>query len=136
MKKNLKVEDLMDRVFLSFDPATPVREAVEMLFSKRLFGACVADSDNTVLGILSVRKCIDLYKKALRENSPGKVESATVMDVLYDDFNTIPKTTGVAEAAQLFIDTEFRRMPVVDEGMLVGQLTRRDIIRVIHLFSK
>ena len=136
MKKNLKVEDLMDRVFLSFDPETSVQNAVETLHKKRLFGGCVADREGKVLGILSEKKCIDLYEKAAEQKSPSIIEKATVMDIMYDHFKTIPKTTGIAEAAQIFLETEFRRLPVVDNDVLVGQITRRDIIRVIDLFSK
>jgi CBS domain-containing protein len=135
MKKNLKVEDIMDRVFVSFDPKTSVRDAVDILGKKRLFGACVVDESGEVLGILSERKCIKLYKKALSEGTVKPIEEATVLDIMYDEFRTIPKTTGLVEAAQIFIDTDFRRMPVVDSNKIIGQITRRDIIRAIELFS-
>lgn len=136
MNKNVKVEDLMDRVFISFDPDTSVREAVELLDRKRLFGACVTDKKGKVLGILSEKKCIELYLKALKDNSTDAVDSATVSDILYDDFKTISKSTGLAETARIFLETDFRRMPVVEAGLLVGQITRRDIMRVIDLFNR
>ncbi len=135
MKKKLKVDDLMDRVFITFSPETPVPDAVDILGKKRLFGACVVDKDGKILGILSEKKCIALYKKALSVDSVESIEEATVMDIMYDELKTIQKSAGIVEAAQLFLTTEFRRMPVVENGKLVGQITRRDIIRAIELFS-
>ena len=133
--KNIKVEDLMDRVFVKFKQDTPVRMVVETLDNKRLFGACVVDEEDRVLGIVSERKCIKLYQKALATRSVKPIEEATVKDVMYDDFSTIEKTAGVVRAAEIFIGTDFRRMPVVESGKLVGQITRRDILRAIELFS-
>lgn len=135
MKKNLKVEDLMDRVFVTFDPNTPVREAVDILGKKRLFGACVANKEGQVLGILSEKKCIELYNRAIAEDSSDIVDNAKVSEIMYDEFKSIPKTTGITEAAEIFLSTEFRRMPVVDSGKLIGQITRRDIIRAVELFN-
>ncbi|MBU2511587.1 CBS domain-containing protein [bacterium] len=135
MKKNLKVDDLMDRVFVTFSPETPVPDAVDVLGKKRLFGACVVDNDGKVLGILSEKKCIKLYLEAFSTGSIKPIEEATVMDIMYDDFKTVQKSTGVVEAAQVFLTTDFRRMPVVEHGKMVGQITRRDIIKAIELFS-
>ena len=133
--KQIKVEDLMDRVFVTFTPDTPVRTVVETLDNKRLFGACVVDEKDQVLGIVSEQKCIKLYRQALSANSLKPIEDATVMDVLYDNFSTISQTEGVVNTAQVFINNEFRRLPVVESGKLVGQITRRDILRAIELFS-
>ncbi len=135
MKKNLKVEDLMDRIFLTFSPDTPLKKAVDTLGKKRLFGACVVDESGKVLGIISEKKAIQVYLKGLLSGSAKPIEEATVMDMMHDDFKTISKSTGVVDAAQMFLSTEFRRMPVVESGVIIGQITRRDIIRAIDLFS-
>lgn len=135
MIKNLTIEDLMDRVFITFNPRTPVADAVEALGKKRLFGACVVNEEGEVLGILSEKRCIRLYRDALDKGSVQLIENSTVMDIIYDDFKTISKSAGIVEAAQFFLQNDFRRIPVVESGRLIGQITRRDIIRAIELFS-
>lgn len=135
MIKNMTVEDLMDRVFISFNPKTSLTDAVSILGDKRLFGACVVDGEGKVLGILSEKKCIRLYRDALAKNSSELLETLTVMDIVYTDFITIEKTASIVDVAQVFLNHDFRRLPVIESGRLIGQITRRDIIRAIELVT-
>jgi CBS domain-containing protein len=45
---------------------------------------------------------------------------------------TIPPDMNVYYAAGLFLNHSFRRLPVVENGKLVGAITRFDILRVIE----
>jgi CBS domain-containing protein len=45
---------------------------------------------------------------------------------------TIPPDMDVYYAAGLFLKGNFRRFPVVEDGKLVGAITRYDILRVIQ----
>ncbi len=135
MQKLPNVNEIMDKVFLTFTYDTSVREAVETLGKERLFGACVVDETGKLLGILSEKQCLKIYKKALLENNVSLLEEAKVTDIMYPEFKTVPPNTGIVDVAQIFLTSEFRRMPVVDSGKLVGQITRRDIVRAIQKFS-
>ena len=44
----------------------------------------------------------------------------------------VHSTLDIIEMAELFIKTHFRRYPVVDDGKLVGTISRRDVLRVIN----
>ncbi len=125
----------MDRVFVTFAADTPVPEAVMVLGRKRLFGACVVDGTGKVLGILSERECLKVYKRAVMEKTTKPVDESTVSDIMYLEFKTIPSSTGIVQAAQIFLEQQFRRMPVVDDGKLVGQITRRDMVKAIQKFG-
>jgi CBS domain-containing protein len=58
--------------------------------------------------------------------------SGTVADFMSTGVTTIPPEMDVYYAAGLFLHQPFRRFPVLEEGRLVGAITRFDILRVIH----
>ncbi|MGB4900659.1 MAG: CBS domain-containing protein, partial [Saprospiraceae bacterium] len=50
-----------------------------------------------------------------------------------DVMQTVSEHTSIVEAANIFLETRFKRLLVVNElGKLVGQISRRDILRAIH----
>jgi len=57
----------------------------------------------------------------------GKVEAFMTRDP-----ETVPPDMDVYYAAGLFLKRNFRRFPVVEDGRLVGAITRFDILRVVR----
>jgi CBS domain-containing protein len=55
-----------------------------------------------------------------------------VADIMTSNPETIPPDMDVYFAAGLFLRRQFRRFPVVEDGKLVGTITRFDILRVIR----
>ncbi len=45
------------------------------------------------------------------------------------DLITISVDADVAETANMFLKHRFRRFPVVNDGVLKGQVSKRDILR-------
>jgi predicted transcriptional regulator len=52
-----------------------------------------------------------------------------VQDYMHPIEMTIDSRMDILRVAQIFLEKPFRRLAVVDEGKLVGQITRRDIVR-------
>ena len=137
MKKPAKVEEIMDKVFLTFDPDTSVREAVKILGKERLFGACVKDKTGKVLGVISEKECLKIYKDTVAGNmSLEELEKKKVKEVMYPDYKTVPKNMGLIDVAQIFLSVAYRRLPVVEREQLIGQITRRDIVKAIEKFVR
>ena len=137
MKNPAKVEEIMDKVFLTFDPDTSVREAVRILGKERLFGACIKDKSGKVLGVMSEKQCLKLYKDVVAGNiSKEELEQKTVRETMYPENQTLPKSMGLVDVAQIFLNVAYRRLPVVEREQLVGQITRRDIIKAIERFVR
>jgi len=135
MKPLPDVAAIMDADFVKIPAETPVKEAVEILWRKRLFGACVVDREGRLKGILAEKECLRIYHQAFEANDRQLLEKKTVAEIVPAGFRTVPSTLGLFDLAQLFLEHEFRRLPVVDDGVLVGQVTRRDLIRAIRRFS-
>ncbi len=55
-----------------------------------------------------------------------------VQDYLSKSVSTIDADTSILKPAQLFIDSPCRRYPVLQNGRLVGQISRLDVLRALE----
>jgi CBS domain-containing protein len=118
----------MDKVVPTLSPETDVLAAVDFLLSKHVTGAPVVDPENHVIGMITEKDCLRLLSTGMEANVPrGKVR-----DFMTTAVTTIEPGMNVYYVAGLFLRANFRRLPVVEHGKLVGAITRFDILRVIQ----
>lgn len=128
MKRLPTVREHMDTVVHALRPETPILDAVDFLLEHHVTGAPVLDENGTLLGMLSEKDCLKLLAKGV----DGEAPEGTVADFMTTDLVTIPPDMNVYFAAGLFLSLTVRRLPVVEDGKLVGAITRFDILRVIQ----
>lgn len=122
------VRDHMDKQVPTLRPEMDILDAVGFLLEKRITGAPVLDKSGRLVGILTEKDCLRLVAEGVGGNLPhGNVE--TFMSA---NPETIPPDMDVYYAAGIFLKRTFRRLLVVDNGKLVGAITRFDILRVIR----
>ena len=122
------VRDYMDTVVQTLSPETEILDAVDFLLEKHVTGAPVVDERNQLLGILTEKDCLNL----LAAGSDADAPHGTVADFMKTEVQTVPPGMNVYFCAGLFMNTTVRRFPVVDQGKLVGAITRFDILRAIQ----
>jgi CBS domain-containing protein len=118
----------MDTVVQTLNPETQILDAVDFLLEKHVTGAPVVDGENRVVGILTEKDCLNL----LAAGADAGVPQGCVADFMTTEVQTIPSDMDVYFCAGLFMNTTVRRFPVVDQGKLVGAITRFDILRAIQ----
>jgi CBS domain-containing protein len=52
------------------------------------------------------------------------------------EVKTLSHDTNIVGAATEFINASYRRLPIVNNGVLLGQVSRRDILRAARKLSK
>ena len=119
----------MDRRTLALPPQASMREAVDFLLDNHVTGAAVVDLTGAVIGIVTAKDCLRLLTTGIDGEIPV---DGTVADFMTTDVVTIPPEMDVYYAAGIFLANTFRRLPVVENGRLVGAITRYDILRVIQ----
>jgi CBS domain-containing protein len=122
------VREHMDRVVHALGPEMPILDAVDFLLEHHVTGAPVVDESGRILGMLSEKDCLKLLAKGV----DGEIPQGTVSDFMTTELVTIPPDMNVYFAAGLFLSLTVRRLPVVEDGKLVGAITRFDILRVIQ----
>jgi CBS domain-containing protein len=61
-----------------------------------------------------------------------KARATTAEEAMSTPIVTIPPIASIAAAVELFEEHNFRQLPVVEGGQLVGVLRQRDIIRALR----
>jgi len=123
------VREFMDKFVDTLSPETDIMEAVDFLLEKRVTGALVADSEGKLVGILTEFDCLKLLTLggADHEIARGKVK-----DFMTTEVQTIPPSMDIYYLAGLFMVEDFRRFPVVEDGRIVGAITRFDVLRAVQ----
>ena len=132
MEKLPKISECMDQVVPTLKPDTPIMKAASFLLRHRVTGAPVVDYKGKLLGIITESDLLRLVTEGVDAKPPTK---AKVSDFMTTDVITVPSTVDVYYVAGLFNENKFRRLPVVDNGKIVGAITRFDLLRVIQEYS-
>ncbi len=127
MKKPLSVKDYMVSDLITFTPETNVLTAMRTLLKYKISGAPVVDESGWIIGILSEYDCLKPNLQSSYHNDMGTL----VKNCMSKEITTIKATASLMETAELFIKSGVRRLPVVENKKLIGQISRRDVLRAI-----
>ncbi len=132
MKSLPKIGEFMDVVVPTLSPDTQIIKAVDFLLRHRVTGAPVVDSDGRLLGIITETDLLKLVTEGIEGQPPTE---ATVAEYMTSDVVTVPPTVDIYYVAGIFLNNKFRRLPVVENGKIVGAITRYDLLRIIRTLS-
>ena len=123
---DMVASDIMVTRLVKLRPETDVFKAIEILVKNKISGAPVVDEDDRLLGVFSEKCCMQVLIDAAYEGLPTN-EVRAFMDKNPD---TTEENTQLISIANFFLITPNRQLPVLRDGILVGQISRRDVIRV------
>ena len=127
MSRLPSVREYMDTDVPTVSPDTPILEGIDVLIERHVTSAPVLDAAGTVVGILSEKDCLMVLALGSDNDRPG----GRVADYMTKTVVQIPSRMNIYYAAGVFLNHSFRRLPVVDNGKLVGAITRYDILTAI-----
>ena len=127
MKRVALVSDYMARDLITLSPQTEINHAMSVLLDNRISGAPVLADDGTLVGVLSKKDCL----KAAMQASYYRSWGSTVEAYMSRDVQTLEAGMDIFEATNAFLESSFRRFPVVEDGRLVGQISRADALRAM-----
>ena len=117
-----KVKDLY-----TFSPDMEIADAINIMLEKRISGGPVLNDKRELVGVLSEKDCLKILVQSSYHNIPsGK---GKVSDYMSSNVKTLDINTNVVDCANEFLSTYYRRFPVTENGILKGQISRRDIMK-------
>ncbi len=124
-----------------------MRRAAEMISISEVSDLMVIDHDNIFLGVLSegdlIRAILPSFNDVLQAG--GTLNDAFLFflqkgrdlvnrpidPLIIRNAITLKTTDDVAQAAIVMVEKQIRRLPVVDDGKLLGTVSRSDICRAV-----
>ncbi len=122
--QNVTVGDMMSSPVTTVAPTLPVSQVITMMYSSKHLGFPVVERD-TLIGMVTLAD--------VNRNSSIDREAMQVRDIMTHDPVTLPPTAPVIEALKIMSARNFGRIPVVQDGKILGIVTRTDIIKVTEL---
>ena len=129
MDQSELVKKYMAKNLITFTPEMSIADAMSIILKNKISGAPVVDNNKQLVGMLSESDCIRTVLDGPYNNLPGG--NGTVGDYMSRKVTTIEAHKTIVELATKFINTPYRRFPVVDRGKLVGQVSISDVLRAI-----
>jgi CBS domain-containing protein len=144
-----QVSEIMETDPVTVAPETTVEAVVAALREHELPGLPVVDSEGTVWGIVTEADLVlpdeggDLHIPHYINLFGGtvfleplsrfgdrlrKAFAANAADMMTRDVDTVTPDTSIREAARLIHESGHNRLPVVQNGKLVGVVTRLDVL--------
>jgi len=122
-----RVRDYMTKAPRTVLPDMEIMRAVGLLVEQDLSGFPVVNDTGELLGILTERDIIRVGTQA------GYFDEivGTVGDYMTRSLETVRPDDSLMDVAERFVASPHRRFPVVEDGLLVGLLCRRDVLRAL-----
>jgi CBS-domain-containing membrane protein len=146
----MHARDLMTSPVITASSDTPVRDVVALLLEHRISGLPIVD-DGKVVGVLSESDLLrraelgterrrSRWLEALIDPDTQAADFAQsrgtlVRDVMTRDVISVEPATEIGDIASIFEHHRIKRVPVIDEGRLVGIISRANLLRALMVYK-
>jgi len=132
MTNTIRARDIMVTKLITLSPDMKLLDAAKRLFKNSISGAPVVDQSGNLIGVFSEKDVMSALINAVYNEFP----SVEVSSYMSRNLQTITENADLLTIAQIFQRNDFRRLPVVRDQKLVGQISRRDVMEsVVNLLE-
>jgi CBS domain-containing protein len=124
--------DLMVRKLVTFRPEAPIHEAISQLLRNEISGGPVVGADGELLGLLSEFDCLKAVASGEFFEEDTAYARDTVADLMTTECHTVSPDMDLYAITSSFLTLGVRRLPVVENGRVIGQVSRRDVLREVE----
>ncbi len=115
---------------VTISPDATLAQVTRLLDSKGITGLPVVDAAGTVIGMVTEKDILHVAYTYV-----GNVREMKVREAMTRPVVSYPSDTSVETIAKCFAQSDFRRVPIIDGGKLVGIVSRRDIIQLMTSYD-
>ena len=132
VSREVLVRDIMHKAFVSFRADMDILEASKMLLKHRITGAPVINEEKEALGFLSEKDCLRFTMNVkYHNNEPGYVG-----DYMSRTIISLPPSSDIYYATDLFTKNPFYSYPVVENDIVVGVVYRHSVLEALFRMAQ
>ncbi|MDG2035383.1 MAG: CBS domain-containing protein [Pseudomonadales bacterium] len=125
--KTKRVRDFMAQHYATVNPDQSLAAAVRIIIEYHQSAAPVVDAQQQLIGFLSEADCV---RATLLEGYFNE-GVALVKDQMTTALDTVSPDEEISSVSEIFLNNNRRMMPVVEAGVLVGIVSRQDILKAL-----
>lgn len=142
-----KVKDFMTRDLTSVTEDTPLKDVAELLSLRSLSGIPVVNNQNEVKGWISEKDIISaIFPEQVKIENPDVIGftnlsqvvkkltqhgQAMVEDYMSKHITSVKEDTPASDVAEIMLDKDLKRLPVVRNKRLVGVVDRASLSSIL-----
>lgn len=112
----------------TFQENQKINEVINIMIRNKITGAPVVNEEGALVGMISEKDCLRVLIDDGYYNNT--LNDRTVKDYMSTEVQTVPIDTDLINVAKTFMQSNFRKYPVIDrQGRLVGQISRKDVLK-------
>jgi CBS domain-containing protein len=126
-RRNDSITSYMATQLITFRPEDNISKVVSTMLRYKISGAPVLNEIGDIVGMISEKDCMKVVLDYAYHNQP--INRAKVGDYMSTEITTVSAEASIFDVANMFLNHPLRRLPVLENGRLVGQISRRDVLK-------
>ncbi len=122
------VRDCMTAQVPIVGPANDAFEALRALRKSKAPAALVIEEGRGIVGVFTEKSALQILANTAYDRLPG----GRVSDYMQVSPDAVSPNTDLFQVARTFLDTDVTALPVIEDGRLVGAITRPDLVAAIE----
>jgi CBS domain-containing protein len=123
-----EISDIMSTDVVTVGPDTTIIEATNILTKHNITGLPVVDRKKKLLGVVSEKDLLCLAFDLKRHKYDSGSSPTVVKDVMTEEVVTFNVNDRLSDVIKCLTEEDFRRVPILSDGKLVGIISRRDLL--------
>lgn len=143
----MQARDIMAKPVLTAKPATTVADIASLMAEKRISGLPIVDEDGNLVGVVSETDLLHRSETGTERRRKWwmrilldsetlardyvKTHGKHASDIMSPYVISVSADADLRHVADVLDKNEIKRVPVLDNGKLVGIITRGDLVRAL-----
>jgi len=124
IEREVSVAEVMNKAVIVMDINSDIPAIAREMVSRNS-GSVIITENNKAMGIITER---DFVKGIVTENKkPGEIKAS---EILSTPLITVEPETSIIEASEIMLKANIKRLPVLENGRVIGVISNTDILMV------